>query len=151
MMTRHTVLRTALAASFITVALAGCGGMMSSPKTDMYEATLSGAQEVPARDSAGTGRAEVRYDPATNVISWTVTYAGLSGPATAAHIHGPGEAGKNAGVVVPFGNAVASPITGQVTITPAQYADLAAGLYYVNVHSAKFPGGEIRGQLRKRM
>jgi hypothetical protein len=150
MMTRHTVVRTALAASLVALAVAGCGQMRPSQKADIYEATLSGAQEVPPANTRGTGTAEVQLNTSTNVLSWKVTYSGLSGPATAAHIHGPAGPGANAGVVIPFQNAGANPIVGQATITPAQYGDLAAGLWYVNVHTAANPGGEIRGQLRKR-
>jgi hypothetical protein len=150
MMTRHTVVRTALAASLVTLAVAGCGQMRPSQKVDIYEATLSGAQEVPPANTAGTGRAEIQLNTNTNVLSWKVTYSGLTGPATAAHIHGPAGPGANAGVVIPFPGANANPIAGQATITPAQYGDLAAGLWYVNVHTAANPGGEIRGQLRRR-
>ena len=149
MMSRQTILRTAIAAA-ATLALAGCGQMRPSQKTDVFEATLSGAQEVPPANTRGTGTAEVQLNTSTNVLSWKVTYSGLSGPATAAHIHGPAGPAANAGVVIPFQNAGTSPIVGQATITPAQYGDLAAGLWYVNVHTAANPGGEIRGQLRKR-
>ena len=149
MMSRQTILRTAIAAA-ATLALAGCGQMRPSQKADIYEATLSGAQEVPPANTRGTGTAEVQLNTSTNVLSWKVTYSGLTGPATAAHIHGPAGPGANAGVVIPFQNASANPIVGQATITPAQYGDLAAGLWYVNVHTAANPGGEIRGQLRKR-
>lgn len=149
MMNRHTVVRAGLAA-FVALAVAGCGQMRPSQKIDIYEATLSGAQEVPPVRTSGSGMAEIQFNGNTNVISWKVTYSGLSGPATAAHIHGPAAAGANAGVVVPFQNANATPIVGQATITPAQLADLAGGRWYVNVHTAANPGGEVRGQLRKR-
>jgi hypothetical protein len=66
-----------------------------------------------------------------------------------AHIHGPAAVGANAGVVVPFKAPVTSPITGTATLTDAQMADLEAGKYYANVHTAANPGGEIRGQLMK--
>ena len=76
-------------------------------------------------------------------------YSGLSGPATAAHFHGPAEAGKNAGVAVAIPNATSSPVDGSATLTDAQAADLVAGKYYINVHTAANPGGEIRGQVTK--
>jgi hypothetical protein len=152
MMTRHTVLRTAFAAGFIALAVAGCGQMRPSQKMDIFEATLSGSQEVPPAATTASGQAEVQYNSNTGMLSWKVSYTGLSGPATAGHIHGPAAAGANAGIVVPFGaNVTAQPIAGEAKITAAQYGDLAAGLWYVNIHSQKFPGGEIRGQLRKRM
>jgi CHRD domain len=72
----------------------------------------------------------------------------LTGPATAAHFHGPAAVGANAGVVVPF-NPVTSPITGKATLTDAQIADLETGKWYANVHTAANPGGEIRGQMVK--
>jgi hypothetical protein len=118
----------------------------------VYTATLVPTEEVPpASNSRGQGTAEVRVDTKTNEVIWLVSYNGLTGPATAAHIHGPASAGSNAGVVVPFsGVAGAQSAQGKATITQAQYGDLAAGLYYVNVHTAQYPGGEIRGQLRKK-
>ena len=81
-----------------------------------------------------------------DTLTYTVKYEGLSGPAVAAHIHGPADPGANAPPVVPFANA-ASPITGTATLTDAQAADLKAGKYYVNVHTAANKGGEIRGQI----
>ncbi|MCA6111409.1 CHRD domain-containing protein [Bradyrhizobium cenepequi] len=116
---------------------------------DKYKATLDGKSEVPSNNSSGTGTADIDYDPATKKLSWKVTYSGLSGPATAAHFHGPAEAGKNAGVAVPIPNIATSPAEGSATLTDAQAADLLAGKYYVNVHTAANPGGEIRGQVVK--
>ena len=75
-----------------------------------------------------------------------MTYSGLTGALTGAHIHGPAAAGANAGIVVPFANSP-SPIVGEAKLTPAQAGDLMAGLYYVNLHTPGNPGGEIRGQL----
>jgi hypothetical protein len=116
---------------------------------EKYKVTLDGKSEVPANTSAGTGTADVDYDAATKKLTWTLTYSGLSGPATAAHFHGPAEAGKNAGVKVPIANATSSPAEGSATLTDEQAADLLAGKYYINVHTAANPGGEIRGQVSK--
>ena len=113
------------------------------------KADLTGAQEVPPVTTQGKGSAEVNFEPASKKLSWTVTYSGLSGPATAAHFHGPAETGKNAGVAVPIPNQANSPVTGSATLTDAQAADLQAGRYYVNIHTAANPGGEIRGQVTK--
>jgi hypothetical protein len=116
---------------------------------EKMKATLSGATEVPANTSAGKGTADIDYDAATKKLSWKLTYSGLTGPATMAHFHGPAEAGKNAAVVVVIPNATSSPVEGSTTLTDAQAADLEAGKYYVNVHTAANPGGEIRGQVTK--
>ena len=150
MMTRQTLLRTTVAASLLALGLAGCSNMGSAAKMDTYEASLSGSQEVPANSSGGRGTAEVQLNSSTNTVSWKVTYSGLSGPATAGHIHGPAAAGANAGVMIPFANVGTPTFQGTAAITPAQAAELAAGRTYVNMHSAQFPGGEIRGQLRRR-
>jgi hypothetical protein len=150
-MNRHTFVRGALAAGVLAVSLAGCSGLRPSQKVDIFEATLSGSQEVPPVASSGTGQAEVQFNTHTNVITWKVTYTGLSAPATAGHMHGPADPGQNAGVVVPFANVTAQPITGQATLNAAQVADLVAGRWYVNIHSTAHAGGEIRGQLRRRM
>jgi hypothetical protein len=88
------------------------------------------------------------YDTASKKLSWQGSYSGMSGNATAAHFHGPAEAGKNAGVAVPI-TPNASPFQGSATLTDAQAADLMAGKWYVNVHTAANPGGELRGQLLK--
>ena len=152
-MTRQMVLRSTVAAGLLALGLAGCANMRaaSSPKADTYHATLSGSQEVPANPSPGQGTADVQLNTGTNTVSWKVTYSGLTGPVVAAHIHGPAAPGQNAGVMVPFtGNLNAQPIQGQAQITPAQAAELAAGRLYVNLHTARSPGGEIRGQLQRR-
>ena len=153
-MTRQFLLRAAALSGIVFLAT-GCSSvsLKDAPKAmgPVYEAALSGAQEVPPAATSGTGMAEIQHDPATNKIRWRVTHSGLSGPVTGAHIHGPAAAGANAGVVVPFsGDLTKSPLTGEATITPTQFGDLAAGLWYVNLHTAKFPNGEVRGQLKKR-
>ena len=116
---------------------------------EKLKATLNSASEVPPNNSAGKGTADIDYDPATKKLSWKLTYSGLSGNATAAHFHGPAEPGKNAGVAVAIPGAALSPAEGTATLTDAQAADLLAGKFYVNIHTAANPGGEIRGQVTK--
>jgi len=114
-----------------------------------FKADLSGASEVPPVNTAGKGSATAALDTTTKTLSWTVTYSGLSGPATAGHIHGPAAPGANAGVLVPFSGSTASPIKGSATLTDAQISDLEAGRTYINLHTANNKGGEIRGQLMR--
>jgi hypothetical protein len=150
MNTRSVFLRTAAVAA-LSLALAGCGMMgRSSGGTETFGATLTGAEEVPPAATSGTGTAEATYNRATSMLSYRVTYSGLSGPATAGHIHGPAGPGQNAPPVVPFANSGTSPITGEVRLTPEQFTQLSSGQWYVNIHTARSPGGEIRGQLRRR-
>ena len=132
-----------------TLALGGAIAFAGTAFADKYKATLDSKSEVPPNASTATGTADIDYDPASKKLSWKVTYSGLSGPPTAAHFHGPAEAGKNAGVAVPITGIATSPVEGSATLTDAQAADLVAGKYYVNIHTAANPGGEIRGQVTK--
>ena len=129
-------------------ALALLAPSFAMAETITFHAMMTGAQEVPANTTAGKGEATVTLDTTAKTITYNVTYSGLTGPAGAAHIHGPAAPGTNAPVLFPFANP-ASPITGTAPITDAQIADLTAGKYYVNVHTAANKGGEIRGQLTK--
>lgn len=111
-----------------------------------FHGTLSGASEVPPKTTEGKGVCDATFDTAKRMLTYTITYSDLSGPATMAHFHGPAEPGKNAAVVVPF-SPVTSPIKGGAELTEAQAADLMAGKWYGNVHTAANPGGEIRCQM----
>jgi hypothetical protein len=134
---------------FTTVALGAAVAFAGPAFADKMKAALDGKAEVPPNTSAATGSADIDFDAASKKLSWKITYSGLSGPATAAHFHGPAEAGKNAGVAVAIPLASPGTAEGSATLTDAQAADLAAGKYYVNVHTAANPGGEIRGQVMK--
>jgi hypothetical protein len=140
-----TKTRTTLATLALGVTVVFAGPAFA----DKMKAMLDGKSENPPNTSAGKGEADIDYDAATKKLSWKLTYSGLTGPATAAHFHGPAEAGKNAGVAVAIPNATSSPTEGSATLTDAQAADLMAGKYYVNIHTTANPGGEIRGQVTK--
>jgi hypothetical protein len=124
-------------------------GLLATPlqaKTIHFSTALSGASEVPPNDSKGTGQLDADFNTATNAFSYTVTYSGLTGPALAAHFHGPAAAGADAPPVVPI-KTLPSPIKGSAKLTADQAKDLLAGKWYFNVHTAAHPPGEIRGQL----
>ena len=115
-----------------------------------FKVGLTGAQQVPSVKTAATGTADLTYDPATRLLTWNVSYTGLSGPATMAHFHGPATEGKNGPLVIWLkekGAAVESPIKGEATLTPEQAQQFTAGEWYINVHTQANPGGEIRGQV----
>jgi hypothetical protein len=140
----------------VCVALTGAAmlvGLVVMPATADAEvvklhADLKGSNEVPPNNSPGSGKADATYDTETKALNYTITFAGLSGPAMGAHFHGPVEAGKNAGIVLPF-KTIQSPIQGSATLTDAQAADILAGKWYANIHTASNPGGELRGQMTK--
>lgn len=113
-----------------------------------YKATLNGQQETPQNQSAATGSVNFTLNSG-NMLTGTVTWKGLK--PTAAHIHH-GAAGVAGPVVFPIN--ITTDSTGSVNFTSialssAQRASLDSGNYYVNIHSAAFPNGEIRGQLLK--
>jgi hypothetical protein len=140
----RTVLGGALLAA--TLAFTGCG-MMGMSKTSSVTVPMSASQEVPPNASGATGSAVVTLNKDTRLLTWNVTYSGTTGPVGAGHFHGPAAPGANAGVVVPFPGPISSPVSGSATITEAQMADLLAGKWYVNLHTAANPGGELRGQV----
>lgn len=138
-MFRRVLLATALSAAFVTAA---------SAATVHYSARLNGRSEVPKTTSKGTGSFDATFDTQTKALTYTLTFQGLTGPATAAHIHGPATRKESAGVVAPLGDkSPTSPVSGSVTLTDDQAKALASSKLYVNVHTAANPSGEIRGQI----
>src|SRR6202142_2864244 len=140
------ILRSSLAALACAVALAFASPSMAAMMN--FKAALSGKSEVPANTTAGTGEVTATYDSDSKKLTWKGTYSGLTGPATAAHFHGPAPEGKNAGVMVPT-NPNGPSFEGSATLNDAQAKALMDGDMYVNVHTADNKGGEIRGQLTK--
>ncbi len=127
-------------------------GAPSYAATTTFKADLKGSSEVPPNTTGGTGSVTATYDPATKELTWNGTFSGLTGPAMAAHFHGPAEAGKNAGVQIWIsekGKPLTSPFKGSAKLTDAQASDLMNGQWYVNIHTKANAGGEIRGQLEK--
>lgn len=142
--------------SLVRLALCGCAAVSlvlavtARAETISYKADLKSSSEVPPNDSQATGMVDAKYDTATMKFSWTVTYSSLTGPATAAHFHGPAKAGSNAGPIITLKAPLTSPMTGSETLTKEQADQLAAGMWYFNVHTEKHGPGEIRGQLEKK-
>lgn len=124
-------------------------GQLGTVKT--YATDLAGTQEVPPTPSGATGAGTVVLNPAETQITVSLEFDALGTAATAAHIHGPAGPGVNAPVLFPLAGvpAATSGAVAQQTfaVSPAQVTDLKNGLWYFNVHSGGFPGGEIRGQI----
>ena len=123
--------------------------------TVVRAASLTGAQESPANASTATGRGAVIVNPTTKEITGGVTFSGFTPTAGGHHIHQApagnptGNGGVAIGLTLASGGGAATIPAGTV-LTDAQYAALLAGELYFNVHSAAFPGGEIRGQITLR-
>lgn len=111
-----------------------------------FLATLNGASEVPANSSTATGNATLIFNTDTKIFSISVTHNVAA--ATNAHIH-KGAVGASGAPVFPFSNFASPMSLTSTALDAAQEADLLANLYYVNIHTADFSGGEIRGQLLK--
>lgn len=155
---------TALLA-FSTLASVACGDEDEDPNgppdTETFTANLTGAAERPTPvTTAATATATFTATTvgSTTTITYTVTVTGLSGPVTAAHIHGPANPGSFADPIVTLtvtgtgtsGTLIAGSFTttGHATINMSQLlAHMDAGNTYINVHTAANPNGEIRGQI----
>jgi hypothetical protein len=115
-----------------------------------FSAQLSGASEVPPVSSRGRGQIVAVLDRQTLLLRWKMSFSGLDSAATAAQLHGPAGAGRNARPIITFEAPPKSPLEGRATLTPEQASDLLSGQWYANVHTARHPSGEIRGQLLER-
>jgi hypothetical protein len=112
-----------------------------------FKGDLKGTNEVPPVQSPGRGSVVATFDLATHTLTWTITYSGLYAPPFAMHFHGPADATRNAGIVLPIAGDVTSPVTGSAILTESQAADLMAGLWYLNLHTPVQPSGELRAQV----
>jgi hypothetical protein len=155
---------TSLLFIFVT-GLSSCEKNAEKKKTTDYEKKgilLTAAQEVPANISTAIGIMDIAYSKETRLLTWSVTWSGLTGPVSLMHIHGLAPKGFNAGVVyniitpsngLATPNPILYPATGKFSGTMladgfvVKEQDLLNGLYYMNIHTAANPGGEIRAQI----
>jgi hypothetical protein len=178
------VVGTALTAGLALVLLVGAQALTAGHgKSRIKSDTLSGYQEVGGAASAGlsmpgTGEFKAEIDDDNDVITWELTYAGLSGQANVAHVHFGnrylaggvsvffcGGGGQAACPVAPAGVTEPVTITGTWTpasvlgpagqgIAPGEFGEfveaLRAGMTYVNIHTTMFGGGEIRAQINNK-
>ncbi|HEY2073534.1 MAG TPA: CHRD domain-containing protein [Gaiellaceae bacterium] len=120
---------------------------LAASRATVWTAALSSGQEIPkqvVKDASAHGQFKGTLTGST--LKWKLTFSKLTGPATAAHIHMAGM-GKAGAVVVPLCGPCKATMSGTSTISAALKAAFKKHLLYVNVHTAKNPNGEIRGQL----
>lgn len=114
---------------------------------NQYTATVDGRSEKPtSTTSTAIGAFDSRLNETTRTLSYTLTYSGMT--PTAGHLHRVTNADGTGGVEVPF-PTLTSPIIGSTTLTQAKMDSLKAGFFYANLHSAAYPNGEIRGDIKK--
>ena len=113
-------------------------------ETVKMKADLKASEEVPPTESSGAGTAEITLDTDANKVSWKVTSDNLTGDVTAAHFHGPAKVGENAAPVVDISGNLNE---GSADVTADQLQMIREGNTYLNIHTAKYPDGEIRGQV----
>ena len=125
---------------------------LAAARSTIWTAALSSGQEVPKQVVVNTaGHGLFKGTVSGTTLKWKLTYAKLTGPATAAHIHMAAK-GKSGNVVVPLCGPTPkcrSGITGSATVSASVLAAFKKHLLYVNIHTAKNPNGEIRGQLSR--
>ena len=110
--------------------------------TDSVE--LTGAAQVPPVETAGTGTAEVTVDTEGMTVAWVITYEGLTGEPVAGHFHAPAGPDETA---PPTLDIFADLAEGSVEVTAEQMEQITSGMSYINIHTAEYPDGEIRGQV----
>ena len=139
-----------LVAASAVVGISGCGMMAPASIMVAFTTQLRGANEVPPNASAGSGSVDAALNKDTMQLRWKVNFSGMTGAPTAGHFHGPAAVGANSGVALGWTNPITNGMEGSATLTAAQAADLMAGKWYANIHSAANPGGELRGQMMVR-
>ncbi|WP_198087108.1 CHRD domain-containing protein [Variovorax sp. E3] len=172
---RQTLRRRSLLLGSTLTALAASGCALASrfeapaPATDsqpptpptwfMVDGSLETRDVVPPHAGKGGGSMFGTLTLATGAFTWRVTYARLSGPATLAGFYGPAARGSNGPLAIrlpPHTQAVqlnpgsdGYELTGTSMLTPAQMADLMAGLWYVGISTRAWPEGEVRAQMTR--
>lgn len=144
--------RTCLIAFSLVLLVSGCASPPAKESAHLatFTTRLAGTNVVPPTASTALGTADAVLDRQTRLLRWKMSFSQLSGPVTMAHFHGPAAIGANAGVALGFAGPVNSPYEGRATLSAQQAADLLAGKWYINLHTARFPAGEIRGQMIER-
>ncbi len=115
-----------------------------------YSAVLSADEESAVTESPGTGRVDFELDRKTLKLSWKGTFSGLPTPVTNVYLHGPQTVGGEAAMLFDLSpGSVKSPFSGSVVLTDSQVEYLVTGRFYVNVHTVKYPAGELRGMINR--
>jgi CHRD domain len=138
------------------IGLSGCEKTTSKVVFVKKDMPVNSAQETPAHAATGRGTIDAEYSKASKTLTYTVKWSGLTGPLAAGHIHGTAERGYIAPVLQSFSGIPNPTLYGtsgtysgfvQVDGIIIKEEDILGGKYYINLHTAAYPGGEIRGQI----
>jgi CHRD domain len=154
---RNGVSSNGVSGKRLTVIAVACAALAGSASQAFalvipIEAHLTGSGEVPPNNSPAKGLMTGTFDTDTNTLTWSVTYSGITTPVIGAHFHGPVSyvgltPEENAPIQVGTPGSLVSPFHGVAQISAQQAQDLKDGRYYFNLHSKKFPDGELRGPI----
>ena len=148
----HQIIRSAIV--ILTLCLAAPTAAQDYMGTEgppiRFLALLSADEQSAPTESPGSGRAEFILDRPTQRLDWSVAYGNLTSEVVAAHVHGPQTPGGNAGVLFDLAPAgMGSPLTGSRVLNDGELEYLLTGRMYVNIHTTKYPPGELRGQVMR--
>ena len=155
---KQTVLSLSLFA--LLLAFGSCEPSAEQKRVTDYEKKgiiMSGAQETPPAATTAIGSLDVSYSKSTKMLTYKVTWSGLTGNPVAMHIHGLAPVSYAAGIVqtiLSAPNASLFPASGSYSGSlladgvVVKEVDILNGLYYLNIHTAAYPGGELRGQIK---
>jgi len=127
----------------VVLLLSGCGSFYPGDPVEpkpRFSAALKG-------ETAAWASLTASYSPSRRILSWSLSYRGLSGPITWAEFRGPDIEGTDSAIVPINLPLEGNPHPGAATLTDQQAADLEAGRWYVTLKTEKFPAGELRGPL----
>jgi hypothetical protein len=138
-------------ATFVGVLMTGAllSAMSASAEILHFRAKLAPSLETAAGQRRSEGLAELTLDTESKILSWRVTYSGLSGPLIGAHFKAPPEPGSSIGATMDLSPPLTNPVTSSTRLNDIQIGDLRAGLWSVNLMTAKNPQGELRGDLER--
>jgi hypothetical protein len=138
-----------IAQATLIVALAQALAAPGSAEVIPLSVSMDGAQANAGAGtgSAGTGVASLTFDTNTKILTWSISWAGLTGAPTLMHFHGPAPPDQSAPALLSTG-VIGPPVVGNAMLSAGYEANLLAGLWYLNLHTSTSPGGEIRGQVQ---
>lgn len=129
--------------------LMSVGPTMAEQQTRSFRADLTADGETAVVESSATASADLTLEIPEHRLSWTVAFQGLDAQVLGIGLHGPVQKGSNGIIMVELGpKGAKSPVRGSAVLNDAQVEYMLSGWTYVDIRTARYPTGEIRGQVR---